>query len=357
MKRLILLVLAVIVAGAVGLAAYYKHAGASHSPTYTTATVTSGPVLERVQATGTLQAVTTVEVGSQVSGTISSLHADFNSQVQQGPGDRPARAVAVPDAGRAGRSHRAAAAGRCRARGVEVDDAKAKLRRAEELSTQQLIPASDLDTARTTARQAEAALKSARAQVAQARAALNQTRVNLDHTIITAPIDGIVVSRNVDVGQTVAASMQAPTLFVLAEDLTAHAGERERRRGRHRPDPARTAGQLPGRRVSATRCSPARSAGAARSRRRAERRQLRHRDRRAESRAEAEAGHDGERDDRDRPGRRRAARAERGAALPAGRGARPLARNAPRQRAPSNPAAASRAARTRRRAGGVGARR
>jgi HlyD family secretion protein len=83
-----------------------------------------------------------------------------------------------------------------------------------------LIPASDLDAAEMTALQAEAAVRSARAQIVQANAALDQSKVNLAHTRIITPIDGIVISRNVDVGQTVAASMQAPTLFVIAKDLT-----------------------------------------------------------------------------------------------------------------------------------------
>src|SRR6185436_320455 len=87
------------------------------------------------------------------------------------------------------------------------------------LSDKQLIAASDLDTAVTAASQAEAQVKSAEAQIVQARAQLDQAQVNLGHTIITAPIDGIVVARSVDVGQTVAASMQAPTLFVIAGDL------------------------------------------------------------------------------------------------------------------------------------------
>jgi HlyD family secretion protein len=87
------------------------------------------------------------------------------------------------------------------------------------LSRRQLIPVSDLETAESTARATAAAVESARAQVVQARASLNQTEVNLGHTIIRAPIDGVVISRNVDVGQTVAASMQAPTLFVIAQDL------------------------------------------------------------------------------------------------------------------------------------------
>jgi HlyD family secretion protein len=94
-----------------------------------------------------------------------------------------------------------------------------KLRRAEQLSAQQLIPATDLETAQANAREAEAGLKAAQAQLVQGRASLRSNEVNLGHTTIKAPIDGIVISRNVDVGQTVAASMSAPTLFVLAQDL------------------------------------------------------------------------------------------------------------------------------------------
>jgi HlyD family secretion protein len=106
------------------------------------------------------------------------------------------------------------------ARKVLVADSELKLRRAHELSTKQLIPATDLETAESNARQAEASLKAAEAQLVQGLASLNQNQVNLGHATIKAPIDGIVISRNVDVGQTVAASMSAPTLFVLARDLT-----------------------------------------------------------------------------------------------------------------------------------------
>jgi HlyD family secretion protein len=103
---------------------------------------------------------------------------------------------------------------------VSLDDARLKLDRARALFAEGLIPRADLETAETTERQADASVKAAQAQVTQARAALNQNRVNLGHTVITAPVDGIVISRNVDVGQTVAASMSAPTLFVIAKDLT-----------------------------------------------------------------------------------------------------------------------------------------
>jgi len=103
---------------------------------------------------------------------------------------------------------------------VQSEDAQHKLKRARELSQQQLIPAAELETAQATAREAETVVEAAAAQIVQARASLHQAEVNLAHTIITAPIDGTVISRNVDVGQTVAASMQAPTLFVIARDLT-----------------------------------------------------------------------------------------------------------------------------------------
>jgi HlyD family secretion protein len=218
MKKLLLLVIAAVLAGAAGLAAYYRKSGDT-DPALTTAVVTRGAVVERVQATGTLQAVTTVQVGTQVSGTISALYADFNSKVRKGQvlaRLEPSLFQTQVDQASATVQRLQADADRA---SVEVEDAHVKLRRAEQLSAQQLIPASDLDAARTAARQAEAALKSAQAQIVQARAALNQNTVNLGHTTITAPVDGVVVSRNVDVGQTVAATMQAPTLFVLAEDL------------------------------------------------------------------------------------------------------------------------------------------
>src|SRR5207248_1445831 len=99
-------------------------------------------------------------------------------------------------------------------------DAQQKYTRAKELAARSLLPQSDLDAAKIAVDSAQATLQSSKATVEQAQANLNQAQVNLDHTVITAPIDGIVIQRSVDVGQTVAASMQAPTLFVIAADLT-----------------------------------------------------------------------------------------------------------------------------------------
>lgn len=219
MKRLMLVVLAISVVTA-SVAAYYRANAGDGGPHVITAGVTRGDVIETVDATGTLQAVTTVQVGSQVSGTIKALHADFNSVVRKGQVVAeldPSLLQAQVEQTQAGLVRVQADVDRAR---IQVEDAQAKLKRARQLSAAQLIPAVDLETAETTVREAEASHKAAEAQVVQARASLNQNRVNLNHTIITAPIDGIVISRNVDVGQTVAASMSAPTLFVIAQDLT-----------------------------------------------------------------------------------------------------------------------------------------
>ena len=204
---------------AAGWFVYFKTTQTHNTTTVVTAAVTRGDVIATVDATGTLQAVTTVQVGTQVSGTIKALHADFNSRVRRGQVIaelEPSLFAAQVEQARASLVRLEAEAVRS---SVEREDAQSKLRRARELAARQLIPATDLETAEMTARQAEASFKAAEAQIAQAKASLNQSEVNLAHTIITAPIDGIVISRNVDVGQTVAASMQAPTLFVLARDL------------------------------------------------------------------------------------------------------------------------------------------
>jgi len=218
MKKWIVMI--VLVAAAVAATVYYRRAKpVEASSTLITSPVTRGDVVESVQATGALEAVTTVQVGTQVSGSIKSLHADFNSKVRAG------QVVArLEESAFQAQLEQATAtltrlqAERDRAQ-IQVEDVQIKLRRARELSARQLLPASELDTAESNARQAEAALKSAEAQIVQARASLNQSQVNLSYTVIKAPIDGVVVSRNVDVGQTVAASMQAPTLFVIARDL------------------------------------------------------------------------------------------------------------------------------------------
>lgn len=218
-KRLVLILLAISAVTA-SVAAYYRNSDANGQPRFVTAAATRGDVVDSVEATGTLEAVTTVQVGTQVSGTIKTLYADYNSQVRAG------QVVAELDPSLLQTQVDQAAATVVRLQAdversrIEVEDTALKARRASELWDKQLIPRTDLETAQATARQAEASLKSAEAQVTQARASLSQAQVNRGHAIIRAPIDGIVISRSVDVGQTVAASTSAPTLYVIAKDLS-----------------------------------------------------------------------------------------------------------------------------------------
>ena len=202
--------------------------------TVSTAPVTDGPMTRRIIATGSLQAVTTVEVGSQVSGNVQSLLVDYNSFVKAGEivarldpslydAQRQAAQAAVDQAAASAAQARANVLGSQAA----VNDAQMKLTRAESLAARQLIPQSDLDAARIAMDEAKADRASSLAivtqsdaSVKQAQAALDQASVNLEHTIIRSPIDGIVIDRDVDVGQTLAASMTSPVLFRIAADLT-----------------------------------------------------------------------------------------------------------------------------------------
>src|SRR5213593_1786230 len=184
-----------------------------------TAPVTVGTIDRRIVATGTLQAVTTVDVGTQVSGVIQSLAVDFNSIVRSGQ----VLARLDPASYEAELRETQATLAQAKADALRLttaaDAARTKLVRAEQLFAQQFIAQADLDDARIAAASADADLKAAESQIVQAEAAVHEAGVNLDHTIIRSPIDGIVVARAVDVGQTVAASFQAPELFAIAADL------------------------------------------------------------------------------------------------------------------------------------------
>ena len=218
MKKLIV-VLIVLVAIGGAAAAYYMKKGAPE-PTVSTAQITRGDIVESVGATGTLQAVSTVNVGTQVSGVVQELHADFNSIVKKGQ----VIARLDPSLIQTAVEQREASVTRAKADldrlKVSLADAQRKHKQADQLWAKQLIPRDQLDTAELNVKQLESQIKSSEAGLIQAEADLNTQKVNLGHTIIRAPIDGIVISRSVDQGQTVASSMNAPTLYVLAEDLT-----------------------------------------------------------------------------------------------------------------------------------------
>jgi HlyD family secretion protein len=185
----------------------------------TTAPITVGSVARRIVTTGTIQAVTTVEVGSQVSGTIQALGADYNSTVRAGQVlARIDPATYDADLREAQGALALAQADADRAR-TTVMDAGTKLARAEVLAQRQLIPRADLDAAEAAKQSADAGLLAAEAQVEQAKRATEQANTDLDHTVIRSPIDGIVIARNIEIGQTVAATLQSPRLFLVATDF------------------------------------------------------------------------------------------------------------------------------------------
>lgn len=218
MKKLILFVL-VLVAVGVGAGVYTMRRN-QPDPTVTTLPLTRGDIIDTVGATGTLEAVETVDVGTQVSGVVQQLFADFNSIVRKG------QIIAKLDPSLIQTQIEQQTANVIRAEAdlerlkVNLEDTRQKLDRARQMAERSLIPRTELETAEVNVKSAEAQIRSSEASLTQARAQLNNQRVNLNYTTIVAPIDGIVISRNVDQGQTVASSMNAPTLFIIAADLT-----------------------------------------------------------------------------------------------------------------------------------------
>jgi len=186
---------------------------------FETVPVERGTVIGRVTASGTLSALVTVQVGSQVSGRIQKLFVDFNSPVKKGQVIATIDPSMFKAAVEQARANLIAAQGNYAKAKAQAEDAKRQFERAKELFERKLIAPAERDTLESAAMAAAAQVEAARGAVEQARAALNQALINLKYCTIVSPIDGIVISRNVDVGQTVAAALQAPTLFTIAEDL------------------------------------------------------------------------------------------------------------------------------------------
>jgi HlyD family secretion protein len=204
MKRF--LSLGVIIVGLLIILFIVRRCTQSSAAGYQTATVTRGPITQLVTATGTLNPVVNVQVGSQVSGNIAKLFADFNSQVKAG------QTVAQIDP----MLFQAAvtqAEGDLASAQAALELAKVNAARTQELFAKKNSSQQDLDQANANLHQAEANMKIK-------QGALDKAKADLDHSTITSPIDGVVISRNVDVGQTVAASLQAPVIFQIANDLT-----------------------------------------------------------------------------------------------------------------------------------------
>jgi HlyD family secretion protein len=218
LKRILFMIVALLLIGGAGFA-YWRMSESAKEVSYVTTAVQRGNVTQVVSSTGTLQAVITVQVGSQVSGTIDKLFADFNSKVKAGQVVAQLNQDKFKAAVDQARANFIAAQSNLAKAKVGVEDSRRTLERTRELRKRELTAQSDLDAAQTAYDAATAQLEVNKAQVAQAQAGINQVSVDLNNTVIRSPVDGIVISRNVDVGQTVAASLQAPTLFTIANDL------------------------------------------------------------------------------------------------------------------------------------------
>jgi len=186
---------------------------------FQTSALEKGDITARVTATGTLSALVTVQVGSQVSGRLQEIRVDYNSEVKKGQVLARLDPLLLSAALEQARANALAARGNLKKAEVQAAEADRQAARIEALAAKQFVAQADLDAAKSNAEVARATAEAALGQVAQTKAALRAAEVNLSYTTIVSPIDGIVVSRAVDVGQTVAASFQAPTLFTLAEDL------------------------------------------------------------------------------------------------------------------------------------------
>lgn len=217
MKKIIIAAVILIIAS-VGFCTLVKHK--NNQVKYITETVGRGDIKSMVSATGTVNAVTTVLVGTQVSGTIKQLLVDFNSPVKKGQ----LLATIDPSTFEAqvqqAKANLLLAEANLEKARVTVQDAKTNLERNKTLFARNFIAKIELDNSETAYLSSLAQLKASEAQVAHSRAALNYAQTNLRYTRIISPVNGIVISRNIDIGQTVAASFQTPTLFTIAQDLT-----------------------------------------------------------------------------------------------------------------------------------------
>jgi HlyD family secretion protein len=219
-RRSVAVVLAVGLLAAGGAGAWRWRQTHRKAPVeFDTANVDRGKIIARVTATGTLSALVTVQVGTQVSGTIQKLLVDFNSPVKKGQLIAKIDPQLIAASLEQARANFEAAQGNLLKAEAQERDAGRQFERSRDLLDRKLIAQADFDTTQANLEVAKGASAAARGTLAQAKAALFQAQVNLNMTSIVSPTDGTVISRSVDVGQTVAASLAAPTLFVIAKDL------------------------------------------------------------------------------------------------------------------------------------------
>ena len=208
----------VVLAG--GGAWWFKHHAASGQTGYRTQAIDRGDIRVSISSTGTLSAISTVTVGSQVSGQLTEVLVDFNSKVKKGqiiaridPATYETQIVQ-------GNAQIASAQAQLKQYEATLTNATLVWQRNARLGQQKLVAQSDVDQSRAAMLQAQAQVESAKASIRQQTASTQTTRLNLDRTVIRSPVDGVVLTRAIEPGQTVAASLQAPTLFTIAEDLS-----------------------------------------------------------------------------------------------------------------------------------------
>jgi HlyD family secretion protein len=225
-------ILAVVLAA--GAIWFFTRGDAAARVTYETAKVERGVVERAVSSSGSVAALVTVDVGSQISGQISELHADFNTQVKKGdllavldPQTYRSRVASAEAALAVGNANLGTQRANLRKAETNLQQARRDFERSQQLAEQKLIAVSAVEDSRKAMELAESDVDIARAQLANAQASiktqqatLDQQRIDLSRTEIRSPIDGIVIKRSIDRGQTVAASLQAPILFTLAQDLS-----------------------------------------------------------------------------------------------------------------------------------------
>ncbi len=219
MKKLIITFIVILIVGGAGVGAYLYKYGKTPEPEVSTLTITRGDVIQQVGGTGTIEAVITVDVGTQVNGIIKELYADFNSIVRKGQliaKIDPATIEATIERDKANLESAEANLVRLQ---VSLEDAKSKQRRGEDLYKRRLITDQDLETLQVNVKTTDAQIKAQDASIKQIQAQLNQDNVNLGYTNIYAPIDGIVINRKVDIGQTVVSNNAATSMFQSAADL------------------------------------------------------------------------------------------------------------------------------------------
>ena len=219
-KRITLILVAIVVLAALGgVGWYWKGRGGSAEQKFRTATVEQGDIRVAISATGNLSALSTIDVGSEVSGKIAEVLVDYNDVVKKGQ----VIARIEPDTFQAQIEQGDATIASARA---SLETARANLRHAEldynrkrTLAESRLVARGDVDQALATRDQARAQVASAEAQIRQQTASSQNAHLNLQRTVIRSPVDGVVLARSIEPGQTVAASLQAPVLFKIAEDL------------------------------------------------------------------------------------------------------------------------------------------